>query len=164
MDKNKINEVRGNKKFRIGLILILIVIAGIIAFLFEKTRIIMIGVIVALMVALGLEAHNTDVDLNSMMQGNSMEESTVVRDENGNLKTTADGGFLTQILRDKQGNEVAAGTPNAKYTDEYNCSDFATQPEAQKFFDNAGGVSGDTNRLDGDKDGVACESLPKGSN
>ena len=31
------------------------------------------------------------------------------------------------------------------------------------FFDKAGGVSKDTNRLDGDNDGEACESLPKGN-
>jgi hypothetical protein len=50
----------------------------------------------------------------------------------------------------------------AKYTNEYNCDDFATQPEAQAFFEKSGGVAGDTNRLDGNKDGQACESLPKG--
>ncbi len=36
------------------------------------------------------------------------------------------------------------------------------QPESQKFFVNAGGKSKDTNRLDGDNDGVACEDLPAG--
>jgi endonuclease YncB( thermonuclease family) len=38
------------------------------------------------------------------------------------------------------------------------CSDFDTQPEAQRFFERAG--PGDPHRLDGDGDGVACESLP----
>jgi endonuclease YncB( thermonuclease family) len=40
------------------------------------------------------------------------------------------------------------------------CSDFDTQPEAQRFFERAGGPSQDPHRLDGDGDGVACESLP----
>jgi endonuclease YncB( thermonuclease family) len=40
------------------------------------------------------------------------------------------------------------------------CSDFDTQPEAQRFFERAG--PGDPHRLDGDGDGVACESLPGG--
>jgi endonuclease YncB( thermonuclease family) len=40
------------------------------------------------------------------------------------------------------------------------CSDFDTQPEAQRFFERAG--PGDPHRLDGDGDGVACESLPDG--
>ena len=39
-----------------------------------------------------------------------------------------------------------------------NCSDFATQAEAQAFFNAAG--PGDPHRLDSDGDGVACESLP----
>lgn len=46
----------------------------------------------------------------------------------------------------------------------YNCSDFATQPEAQACHDycEAQGV-GDIHRLDGnDDDGLACESLPGG--
>jgi hypothetical protein len=64
-------------------------------------------------------------------------------------------------MRDKNGNVVPDGTAGAKYTDEYNCADFSTQPESQAFFDKAGGVTKDTNRLDGDKDGVACEDLPK---
>jgi endonuclease YncB( thermonuclease family) len=40
------------------------------------------------------------------------------------------------------------------------CSDFDTQPEAQRFFERAD--PGDPHRLDGDGDGVACESLPGG--
>ncbi len=38
------------------------------------------------------------------------------------------------------------------------CSDFATQADAQAFFDAAG--PGDPHLLDGDGDGVACESNP----
>ncbi|MEP1062714.1 MULTISPECIES: thermonuclease family protein [Cyanophyceae] len=38
------------------------------------------------------------------------------------------------------------------------CADFATQQEAQAYMQQHG-----TTYLDGDKDGVACESLPRGS-
>lgn len=38
------------------------------------------------------------------------------------------------------------------------CADFATQQEAQEYMER----TGDT-RLDGDKDGEACECLPGGS-
>jgi hypothetical protein len=41
-----------------------------------------------------------------------------------------------------------------------NCADFATQQEAQSFFENAGGPNEDPHRLDGDGDGIACETLP----
>lgn len=73
------------------------------------------------------------------------------------------GQFVTRLLKDKEGNVVSDKSSGAKYTDEYNCDDFDTQPQAQKFFEKAGGVSKDTNNLDGGNDGVACESLPKGT-
>lgn len=38
---------------------------------------------------------------------------------------------------------------------DYDCSDFATQAEAQGYL-----LPGDPYRLDGDNDGIACESLP----
>lgn len=41
---------------------------------------------------------------------------------------------------------------------DYDCSDFSTQQEAQKVFEAAG--PGDPYNLDGDGDGIACESLP----
>lgn len=42
-----------------------------------------------------------------------------------------------------------------------NCTDFATQEEAQQFFIAAGGPQKDPHRLDADHDGIACESLPR---
>lgn len=41
-----------------------------------------------------------------------------------------------------------------------NCSAFPTHEEAQAFFIAAGGPDYDPHRLDGDNDGIACESLP----
>lgn len=40
------------------------------------------------------------------------------------------------------------------------CSDFATQEEAQRFYESQGGPAKDPHGLDRDKDGIACESLP----
>lgn len=116
------------------------------------------GVIVLLLGALGLELTNNDWDLGSIMSGESVSDSKVVRDEDGNAARTEDGGYMTRILRDLEGNEVTTG---GKYTDEYNCADFTTQAQAQRFFEKAGGTRADTHRLDGDKDGIACESLPQ---
>jgi len=42
----------------------------------------------------------------------------------------------------------------------YNCSDFSSHAEAQEIFEYCGGVTNDIHRLDADKDGLACESLP----
>jgi len=48
---------------------------------------------------------------------------------------------------------------------DYDCDDFDTQEEAQEYFESQGG-SANTNvdGLDGDGDGIACESLPGGGN
>ena len=43
-------------------------------------------------------------------------------------------------------------------SDDKDCSDFDTQPEAQQFFE--AHQPGDPHRLDGNSDGEACESLP----
>lgn len=157
------SSARRNKKSRLGVIVGLLLLVGVIGFFFEATRTWMIGIGIVLLVALGLEVAETDVDLGSVMDGNSVSESVVERDESGNLAADEDGNLITRLLRDKEGNVVAEGTAGAKYTDEYNCDDFETQPEAQRFYENAGGVEGDINRLDGNKDGVACQALPAGN-
>ncbi len=122
----------------------------------------LIGVIALLLGAFGLTATNNDWNLNSILSGSSVKDAKIQTDQKGNLKQDAAGNFITRVMRDKLGNIVPTGQSGAKYTDEYNCSDFSTQPEAQAFYDKAGGVKGDVNRLDGNKDGVPCESLPKG--
>ena len=99
---------------------------------------IIIAILAILAAAFGLESSNNDWDLGKLLSGSTVQEA--------------------KVMRDKEGNVVTKG---GKYTDEYNCDDFKTQEEAQKFFDKAGGVTKDTNRLDGDKNGVACQALPK---
>jgi len=43
----------------------------------------------------------------------------------------------------------------------YNCPDFSTHAEAQACYEYCKSLGrGDVHRLDGDKDGIACESLP----
>ncbi|MCC6198858.1 excalibur calcium-binding domain-containing protein [Candidatus Nomurabacteria bacterium] len=103
---------------------------------------ILAAVIMVLLGALGLEATNNDFDLGKLLKGDSLQEAKVLRDKDGNVVT--DPAF-------------------GKATDEYNCADFATKPEAERFFENAGGTRGDTNSLDGDNDGEACEDLPSGN-
>ena len=45
-------------------------------------------------------------------------------------------------------------------SEDYDCSYFSTQEEAQEFFESEGGPRTDYHNLDSDGDGVACESLP----
>lgn len=141
-------KIRYNRKFRLGVILVLMVIVAILFITWEKARIALAIAFVALLGALGLEISQTDWDLGKLWQTKSFQESKISRDTQGN------------ILFDKSGN-ITTNKTLGKKSDDYNCSDFSTQPEAQAFFEKVGGVGNDVNRLDGDKDGIACEALPK---
>lgn len=136
-----IGQLRRSKKARLILIGLLILIAAVLAYFFEKVRWLMVGVIVTLLVALGFEMKDTDIDLGKLMETGSITESRVQRDEKGNLVI---GAMCTEGV--------------------YNCDDFRTQSEAQNVFDTCKfGKDNDPHKLDGDGDGVACESLPKGN-
>jgi hypothetical protein len=50
-----------------------------------------------------------------------------------------------------------AGLPSPGDKD---CADFATQAQAQRYFESKGGPARDPDRLDGNGDGKACDSLP----
>ncbi len=141
---------RGNKKVRLIIIGVLLVLVAILFIFFEKMRIILAIAFIALLAAFGMEASNNDWDVQKLMETKSFEQSEVARDESGN------------VLFDKFGNQTSDATVG-KGADEYNCADFSNQPEAQTFFEKVGGVGNDVNRLDGNKDGEACESLPKGN-
>jgi hypothetical protein len=109
-----------------------------------------LGLFALLGAALGLEVAQTDFDLGKLVEtGGDLKASKVLRDKVGNVVNEED------IVSGKVKRE------NVKYTNEYNCDDFKTQPEAQTFFLKAGGPNEDVNRLDGNNDGVACQSLPK---
>ncbi len=97
-------------------------------------------VIIILLGALGMEVSNNDFDVQKLIETKSFSESKVLRDIDGNITT-----------------DTTKGKPTA----DYDCKDFVNQTQAQRFFTNAGGVSQDTNRLDGDKNGIACQALPK---
>lgn len=148
--KTRVNEVRGNKKVRLGVILVLMLIVAALFIFWGKARIWLAAIFLILLGALGLEVSNTDFDLGTLWETKSLEQSKVTRDQSGN------------ILFDKLGN-ITTDATQGKGADEYNCDDFETQPESQVFFERVGGTGNDVNRLDGDKDGEACESLPQGN-
>ncbi|HDL42255.1 MAG TPA: hypothetical protein ENG98_04500 [Actinobacteria bacterium] len=72
------------------------------------------------------------------------------------------------VLRDQMASFLARGLGLTAITppppmdpgDAKNCSDFATWAEAQEWFDFYFPYYGDVGNLDGDNNGVACESLP----
>lgn len=142
---SKFQQLRGSRKFRLWFIGILLIIVAILFFFFEKLRIILAIAFIALLGAFGLEVAQSDWDLGKLWETKSFEQSKVSRDESGN------------ILFDKEGN-ITTDAAKGKKASDYNCDDFSSQPQAQAFF---GKVKNDLYRLDGDKDGNACESLPK---
>jgi competence protein ComEC len=89
-------------------------------------------------------------------------------DVNGTVTIATDGVGL-EIVTTSVGTvnaappSIAQSAPAAPPVDaggDKDCGDFATHAEAQAFFVAAGGPDRDPHRLDGDNDGIACESLP----
>ena len=134
---------------RLWLIGALIVLAGI-AFYFAKAtwaKVAIGSMIVILLGAFGMEATNHDYDVGTLIKTGSFAASAIKRDANGNLDMSSVDAFC-----------------NAKDKD-YNCKDFTTQGEAQTVYDRCKtlGANMDVYHLDGDKDGIVCEALPKGA-
>lgn len=131
-----LGKMRRSKNARLILLAVLLVILGIMYFAFEKFRIWILGLMVVVLGALGMEMTNHDYDVQKLMETGSFSESRVNVTENG-----------TWLIGECQ------------KKDNFNCSNFAYQEEAQRLFDECGGVENDIHRLDGDKDGIVCESL-----
>ncbi|NMB70292.1 hypothetical protein GYA27_03775 [candidate division WWE3 bacterium] len=150
ISKNKETKrnIRGSKKVRLGVIIFLMAVVAVLFVVWEKARIFLVVAFLALLAALGMEVSNKDYDVQQLIKTKSFEQSEVQRDSSGN------------VLFDVFGNTTTDATKGKK-ADQYNCSDFKTQPQAQAFFEKVGGLGNDINRLDGNKDGEACESLPK---
>lgn len=134
-----ISKIRRSKKVRLVVIVVLLVCAGIIFVLWEKARIAALIAIVALLAAFGLEATENDWDLGKMVETGSISQSKINRDASGNLI-------------------IGAMCDDPEF--DYNCDDFATQEEAQSVMDTCKEKGVDVHRLDGDGNGVACQSLP----
>ena len=142
----KIQKARGNKNVRLVVLLIIIAIAAGMWYYGDKTEnntiktgAAVVGGVAGL--ATGLEVADTDFDLKTLWETGSLKEALLERDSDGNI-------INTQRICDAQ---------TEGYYD-YNCDDFATQEEAQRIYEQCGT---DVSRLDGDKDGIVCESLPK---
>ena len=135
-----ISKTRRSKKVRLIIIFILLLVAGALFYFWEKGRIFVIGIIIMLLVALGLEATNNDWDLEKLAETHSFSESKIQRDDNGNL-----------IMG-------AMCNPDEKF--DYNCDDFKYQEEAQSVYEKCHKNGLDIHHLDGDNNGVACQNLP----
>lgn len=81
------------------------------------------------------------------------------------LAGCSSSGSSDQVAPDSGGYPAADGgsgaggepSPSVDESVDYDCSDFASQSDAQDVYD---ADPSDPNGLDGDADGVACEDLP----
>lgn len=107
-----------------------------------------------------------DFDLNAAMvrSGHALayrQYSTDYVDEETEARAQRVGiwaGAFVEPWRWRRGERLnTARSGQTRTGPDRNCSDFATWREAQAFFEAAG--PGDPHRLDGDGDGIACQSL-----
>lgn len=138
--KRNIAPWRRSHKVRMTIIIVLLLACGALFYFWEKGRLWIAGVMAVLLIALGLEFSQTDVDLGKLVETGSLSESKIQRDEDGNL-------LIGAICDDP---EI-----------DYDCKDFETQPEAQAAMNECLSKGRDVHGLDGNKDGVACQSLPQ---
>jgi hypothetical protein len=146
MKKTKINDLRSSKKARLWFIGALIaVVIGLVFFVQGTWAKAALGVALALLVgAFGMEATNTDFDVQKLAETKSFSASKIERDP-------ATGNLIN-----------VEAFCNAEKID-YNCSDFKTQPEAQSVYNRCTslGKNMDIYGLDGNSNGLVCEALPK---
>ena len=78
--------------------------------------------------------------------------------------TGVDSGLARTSRTTSGGTSGGTTTGGGTSGGDKDCSDFTTQPAAQQYFDSHGGSpSNNVDRLDGDGDGIVCESLPGGT-
>lgn len=135
-----------SKKARLWIIGGLIAVAAAALFFVKSTvaKGILIATIAVLLAAFGMEATNHDYDVKKAVQTGSLSAAKIERDPTtGNIVNV--DAFC-----------------NAEKQD-YNCSDFKTQPEAQSVYDRCKGLGKnmDVYGLDGNHNGLVCEALPK---
>ena len=134
---DKIGGMRRNSNYRIALILALMAVVGIIMYFNKSFRIWLLGILIVLGAALGLEISGNDWDLGELWETGSFEQSRVEQTEDG-----------TWLIGDECKRE------------KLNCSNFEYQEDAQDLFEKCGGLENDIHGLDGDNDGIVCEALP----
>ena len=148
--KEKLAYCRQNKNCRLAIIGVLILIVLALLVFWGKAKWMLLVILVVLFLALGLQVTDWDLDLSTLWKTGSLTESRVMQ---------KDG---LKVL----GSDCISNT--------LNCSNFASQGEAQAKYDAcAAKIAGDNGVdaskvknvdvfwLDRDKDGIVCEALPK---
>lgn len=152
-----LQKARNTKSTRIWFLVLLVVIVIALYLMGIIKKGFAIGLGILLLAAIGIQTFDYDLDLATLWQTGSIEESRV--------QHTQDGIVL-------KGDCVKP----AKKADEFdlNCRNFKTQPEAQAKYDECAAQIATNNQsldaskiqsldiygLDGNKNGIVCEALP----
>ena len=156
MDKilQTLAELRASKNARMIFLGILLVILVVLYFTWGKAKGILLGLMLLIAIAMGIEATNYDIDLGKLFETGNVQESRV------------------QTLKAKDGTTARVFGTCIKSQD-MNCSAFKTQGEAQAKYDSCGAQIKKDNPsvkdlnaldiygLDGNNNGIVCEALPK---
>lgn len=151
--KDFLQKCRADKKYRMWIIWILMVIVLILIFVWKKFTTFLWIIFVLLAVVLWLEGFDYDVDLWKLWKTGNYQESRV------------------ESVKDKDWNTIRLIWQCVKA--DVNCNNFKTQAEAQKVYNTCMEEIKENNKnisdpkkldiygLDKDKDWLACEVLPK---
>lgn len=146
--KKTLSDARQRKSTRLRFMVLLAVVIAVLYITGVIKKWFAIGLGIVLLAAIGIQTFDYDLDLGTLWKTGSIEESRVQQTNKG---VTLYGWCVTKDL---------------------NCSDFATQPQAQAKYQqcmdqvlaknpNVTEPSKlDIYGLDGDKDGIVCEALP----
>ena len=119
----------------------------------QKPLILFLLIIIVLIVFVSmLKIINIDMEMDLIKQENQELRRLLVNDKKEPIEVV--------VIEEKPKIE---DTTKSGYTcsyNAYNCANFITHAQAQAVYEGCGGVSNDVHRLDRDKDGLACESLP----
>jgi hypothetical protein len=155
--KAELEKVRNTKSTRIWILLLVGAVLFVLWWMGKIKTAFAVGLGIVLLAAIGIQTFDYDLDLASLWAGKSIAESRV--------QQTKDGIKLMGSCVKAQG----------KATADLNCDNFKTQEEAQEKYDTCADQISSYNSgldkakvksldiygLDGNKNGVVCESLPR---
>jgi hypothetical protein len=153
-----LQKARNTKSTRLWFLVLLVVVVIALYMLGIIKKGFAIGLGILLLAAIGIQTFDYDLDLGTLWETGSIKESRV--------QHTQDGVVL-------KGDCVKPAGKSAEF--DLNCSNFKTQAEAQQKYDycaeqiaennsnldKAKIMSLDVYGLDGNKNGIVCEALPK---
>jgi hypothetical protein len=153
-----LQNARNTKSTRLWFLVLLVVVVIALYMLGIIKKGFAIGLGILLLAAIGIQTFDYDLDLGTLWETGSIKESRV--------QHTQDGVVL-------KGDCVKPAGKSAEF--DLNCSNFKTQAEAQQKYDycaeqiaennsnldKAKIMSLDVYGLDGNKNGIVCEALPK---